>query len=79
MDGVELIIVCYHYILVAVAGCNWEPSYLVRVIFLVRSTVLRKTRLVSSDCVDGGNLSCSGSGSDWSTFSCVDLRPFLGC
>ena len=36
-----------------------------------------------SECVDGGNWSCSGwsygSGSDWNTFSCVDSRPFIGC
>ena len=44
----------------------------------MRSTVLRKKILVSSECVDGGNWSCSGSRSNWSTFSWVDLRPFLG-
>ena len=33
MDGVGVIMVCYQYMLVALAGCNWEPSYLVRVKF----------------------------------------------
>ena len=47
--------------------------------FPVRSIVLRKKILVSYECVDGGNWSCSGSGSDWIIFSCVDLRPVRGC
>ena len=47
--------------------------------FPVRSTVLRKTRLVFSDVMDGVNWSHSGSGSDWITFSCVDLRHLRGC
>ena len=34
---------------------------------------------MSSDSVNGGNWFCSRSGSDWITFSCVDLRPFQGC
>ena len=45
----------------------------------VKYTVSRKTILVSSDYVDGVNWSCSWSGSDWSTFYCVDIRTFLGC
>ena len=79
MDGVGVIVVCYQYILGALAGCNWEPSCLVRVVFPVKPTVLRKTRLVSPDCVVGVNWSCYEYGSAWSTFSCVDLMPFLGC
>ena len=55
MDRVGVIVVCYHYIRVLLAGCNWVPSCLVHVNFPVKSTVLKKTRLVSSDCVDGGN------------------------
>ena len=66
-------------ILVALAGCNWEPSCLVHVNVFIISTVLRKTILVSSECVNGGNWYCYGSGSDWVNFSCVDLRPFWGC
>ena len=76
MDGVGDIMIGDPDILVALAGCNWEPFCLVRKKIPVRSTVLRNTRLVSSYCMDGGNWSCSGSGSDWITFSCVDLRPF---
>ena len=68
MDGVGIIMVCYQYILVALDGCNWEPSCLVHIIFLVMSNVLRKTRLVSYDCTDGVNWYCSGSGSDCITF-----------
>ena len=79
MDDVGVIMICDQDILVALAGCNWENSCLVRIIFPVRSTVLKKTRLVSSDCVDGRNWYCSGSGYDWMTFSCVDLRPFSVC
>ena len=79
MDGVGVIMVADQDILVDLSGCNWEPSCLVRVTFPVRSTVLRKKRLVSFDCVDGGNWYCSGSGYDWITFSCVDMRPFRGC
>ena len=79
MDGVGVIMIGDQDIIVSLAGCNWEPSCLVRIIFPVRSTVLRKTILVYSDCVDGGNWSYSGSGSDWITFSCVNLRPFRGC
>ena len=33
MDGVGVIVVCYQYILVALAGCKWEPYFLVRVTF----------------------------------------------
>ena len=55
MDDVGVIMIGDQDICVALTGCNWEPSYLVRVIFPVRSTVLRKTILVSSDCVYGGN------------------------
>ena len=79
MDCVGVIIVGYQDILVALSGCNWEPSCLVREFFPVISTVLRKTILVSSECVDGWNWSCSGSGYDCITFSCVDLRPLRGC
>ena len=79
MDGVGFIMICYQYILVALAGCNWEPSCLVRVKFSCMPTVLRNSILVSYDYVDGGNWYCSGSGSNWITFSCVDLRPFQGC
>ena len=35
--------------------------------------------LVSSNCVDGVNWSCSGYGYDWSPFSSVKVRNFLGC
>ena len=55
MDGVGFIMIGYQDILVALAVCNWEPSHLVRVKFPVRYLVLRKTILVSSDCVYGGN------------------------
>ena len=79
MDGVGVIIIGDQDILASLAGCNWEPSCLVCIKFPVRSTVMKKTRLVSSNCVDGGNWSCSGYGYDWIAFSCVDLRPFRGC
>ena len=55
MDGVGFIMVGYQDILVALAVCIWEPSYLIRVNFPVIFVVLRRTRLVSSDYVDGGN------------------------
>ena len=39
--------------------------------------------MVSSYCLDGENYCCpvsgSGSGSDRSSFFCVDLMPSLGC
>ena len=79
MDGVGVIVVRYQYIFVALSVCNWEPSCLVRVNFCVKSTVLSKTRLMSSECMDGVNWSCSGYGSACSTFSCVNRRPLLGC
>ena len=62
MDGVGVILIGDHDILVALARCTGEPSCLVRLKFSVRSTVLRKTILVSSDCVDGENWSFSGYG-----------------
>ena len=79
MDCVEVTMIGNQDIIVALAGCNWEPSCLVRLILPVRSTFLRKTRLVSSDFVDGGNWSCFWSGSYWVTFSFFDLRTFWGC
>ena len=78
MDCVEVTMIGNQDIIVALAGCNWEPSCLVRLILPVRSTFLRKTRLVSSDFVDGGNWSCFWSGSYWVTFSFFDLRTFWG-
>ena len=83
MNIVWVIVVCHQYIFVSFAGRDWKPSCLVRVNFPVKYTVLRKTRLVPSDCADGVNWSgCdSGPGSDyvWSSFFCVDWRSFRCC
>ena len=51
MECVGVIMVCYQYRLVVFAGCNWESSSLVCVIFLVRSTFLRNTRCLLTEWV----------------------------
>ena len=78
MDGVGVIMIWARIYLLPLLDVNGNLPVWYVYFFLVRSTVLRKTRLVSSECVDGGNWYCSVSGSDWITFSCVDLRPFQG-
>ena len=79
MDGVGVIMIGDQDILVALAGCNWEPSCLVRIKFSCEIHCLEEDKIGVSDCVDNGNWSCSGFGSNWSTFSCADRRPLLGC
>ena len=79
MDCVGVVMIGDQDILIALAWCDWEHSCLVRNKLSARSTVLKKTRLVSSDWMDCGKWSCSGSSSEWITFACVDLIPFRGC
>ena len=75
--------VSHQDIFITFARCDIKPSILISLNFPIKSTVLRKTRLVRTEFADDENCSGSGSGSGWffawCSFFCVYRSPFRGC
>ena len=78
MDCVWFIIIGEHDILIALAWCNWEPSCSVRIHFPWEIHCLEEDKIGVFLLRGVWELIVSGSGSEWITFFCVDLRPFCG-